>query len=75
MIDRNLNMSIIPGYQIENQIYESANTIIFRGQRIKDMCPVTMKVLKREYPTSNEILDLKMNLKSCVHLTPKVSSR
>jgi PAS domain S-box-containing protein len=56
MIDRNLNMSLIPGYQIENQIYESANTIIFRGQRIKDMCPVTMKVLKREYPTSAEIL-------------------
>jgi PAS domain S-box-containing protein len=49
-------MSLIPGYQIENQIYESANTIIFRGQRIKDMYPVTMKVLKREYPTSDEIL-------------------
>jgi serine/threonine protein kinase len=32
------------------------NTIIFRGQRIQDMCPVTMKVLKGEYPTSAEIL-------------------
>ncbi len=56
MIDRNLNMSLIPGYQIENQIYESASTIIFSGQRIKDMFPVTMKVLKSEYPTSAEIL-------------------
>jgi PAS domain S-box-containing protein len=56
IIDWNLNMSYIPGYQIENKIYESANTIIFRGQRIQDMFPVTVKVIKREYPTSNEIL-------------------
>jgi PAS domain S-box-containing protein len=56
-------MSFIPGYQIENKIYESTNTIIFRGQRIQDMCPVTMKVLKEEYPTSNEILRFKNEFK------------
>jgi len=54
--DRNSNMSMIPGYQIETQIYESANTLIFRGKRIRDMFPVIIKVLKNEYPTSNEIL-------------------
>jgi PAS domain S-box-containing protein len=49
-------MSLIPGYQIESRLYESANTIVFRGQRTKDMFPVTVKVLKDEYPTSTEIM-------------------
>jgi PAS domain S-box-containing protein len=50
------NMSGIPGYQIKNQLYESSNTIVFRAQRIKDLYPVTVKLLKREYPTIVEIL-------------------
>ncbi len=56
-------MDLIQGYQIETKIYESANTIIFRGYRIKDMCPVTMKVLKKEHPTSAEILRFENELK------------
>ncbi len=54
--DWNSNMSGIPGYQIKNQLYESSNTIVFRAERIKDLYPVTMKLLKREYPTIVEIL-------------------
>ena len=49
-------MIIIPGYQIETKLYESANTIIYRGRRIQDMHPITMKVLKGDYPSPNEIL-------------------
>ena len=56
-------MSLTPGYQIKNQIYESADTIIFRGQRIKDMCPVTIKVFKKKYPTSAEILKFENEFK------------
>lgn len=49
-------MNLVPGYYLEKKIYESSHTVIFRGQRMEDKHPVTLKVLKSEYPTSSEIL-------------------
>jgi len=36
----------IPNYQITQQIYESANSLVYRGLRDKDKQAVILKVLK-----------------------------
>jgi predicted ATPase/GAF domain-containing protein/tRNA A-37 threonylcarbamoyl transferase component Bud32 len=45
----------IANYQIHTQIYESANSLIYRGIRKKDNQPVILKVLKEDYPTPEEL--------------------
>jgi predicted ATPase/signal transduction histidine kinase/CheY-like chemotaxis protein/tRNA A-37 threonylcarbamoyl transferase component Bud32 len=45
----------IPNYQISTQIYESANSLVYRGIRKKDNQPVILKVLKEDYPTPEEL--------------------
>ncbi|MCU0547588.1 MAG: AAA family ATPase [Oscillatoriaceae cyanobacterium Prado104] len=49
-------MLAIPGYQILAQIYESANSFIYRGIRDRDRLPVILKLLKAELPTPAEKL-------------------
>jgi predicted ATPase/class 3 adenylate cyclase/tRNA A-37 threonylcarbamoyl transferase component Bud32 len=41
----------LPGYQILAQIYESANTLVYRGIREQDSQPVILKRYKEDYPT------------------------
>ena len=45
----------IPNYQITKQIYESANSKIYRALRNKDNQAVILKVLKEDYITSAEL--------------------
>jgi predicted ATPase/serine phosphatase RsbU (regulator of sigma subunit)/tRNA A-37 threonylcarbamoyl transferase component Bud32 len=45
----------LPNYQIGTQIYESANSLVYRGIRKKDNQPVILKVLKEDYPTPEEL--------------------
>ncbi|HBB36371.1 MAG TPA: serine/threonine protein kinase [Cyanobacteria bacterium UBA8803] len=45
----------IPGYQILDQIYESVNSLVYRGQREQDNKAVILKVLKQDYPTAQEL--------------------
>ncbi len=45
----------IPNYQISTQIYESANSLVYRGVRNEDNQPVILKVLKEDYPTPEEL--------------------
>ena len=45
----------INGYQILNQIYESANSVVYRGIRQQDNQAVILKVLKENYPTPSEL--------------------
>jgi predicted ATPase/serine phosphatase RsbU (regulator of sigma subunit)/tRNA A-37 threonylcarbamoyl transferase component Bud32 len=45
----------IKNYQIHTQIYQSANSVIYRGMRKKDNQPVILKVLKEDYPTPEEL--------------------
>ena len=47
-----LNLS---GYQILTHLYESANSIVYRGIRAADNQAVIIKVLKQEYPTPAEL--------------------
>ncbi|HEY9609720.1 protein kinase domain-containing protein [Allocoleopsis sp.] len=48
-------MNTICGYQILTQIYESANSLVYRGIRLQDNQPVILKVLKEDYPTPSEL--------------------
>src|SRR5919199_1100802 len=45
----------IDGYQILNQIYDSANSIVYRGIRQKSKQSVILKILKEDYPTAEEL--------------------
>ena len=44
-------MISIPNYQLSEQIYESANSIVYRGIRNNDNLPIILKILKSNYPT------------------------
>ena len=48
-------MMKFPGYQILAQIYESANSAVYRARREQDDRAVILKVLKEDYPTPAEL--------------------
>lgn len=48
-------MITIPGYEIVTQIYESNNSLVYRGYREHDRQPVILKLLKHEYPTPEQL--------------------
>ena len=45
----------LPGYQVSDLIYESTKTSVFRGIRVEDQLPVALKLLKGEFPSSEDI--------------------
>ncbi|OQY53795.1 MAG: hypothetical protein B6245_22315, partial [Desulfobacteraceae bacterium 4572_88] len=47
-------MIAIPGYKSLIPIYESENSIVYRGRRDQDDGPVILKSLKKDYPTPEE---------------------
>jgi len=49
-------MLTLPNYQIDSQIYESANSLVYRGYRKKDKQSVILKVLKQDYPTPEALI-------------------
>ncbi len=48
-------MLTLPNYKIGSQIYESINSLVYRGHRKKDNQPVILKMLKQDYPTPAEL--------------------
>jgi predicted ATPase/signal transduction histidine kinase/tRNA A-37 threonylcarbamoyl transferase component Bud32 len=48
-------MLTISGYQVVTQLYESANSLVYRGYRESDNQAVILKVLKEDYPTPAEL--------------------
>ena len=50
-----LAMINLPGYQILAFIYESENSLVYRGRREEDNQPVILKVLKHDYPSRAEL--------------------
>ena len=49
-------MIFLPGITIKAKIYESANSIVYRGTRQQqDNTPVILKVLKQDYPSALEL--------------------
>ena len=61
-------MSIISGYQILEEIYESDMSLVYRGLRSQDAQPVILKILKKEYPTPEEIARFKLEYKIALNL-------
>ena len=45
----------INGYQLIAQIYESLNSLVYRGIQQQDNQPVILKMLKQDYPTQAEL--------------------
>jgi serine/threonine protein kinase len=52
-------MSVLLGYQILAQIYESSKSLVYRGIREEDNKAVILKFLKEDYPTPEEIVRYK----------------
>ncbi|MBD2628649.1 AAA family ATPase [Trichormus variabilis] len=48
-------MFTVPGISIQTQIYESNNSLVYRGKTEKDNQPIILKVLKDNYPTPQEL--------------------
>src|SRR6185437_8374188 len=46
----------VPGYEVLSQIYESAQSIIYRGRRLEGGRPVVLKLLNDEYPSPARLL-------------------
>ncbi|MFN6513041.1 MAG: AAA family ATPase [Nostoc sp. CreGUA01] len=49
----------IPGYNLVEELYCGSRTIVYRGIRESDNQSVIIKLLKREYPTFNELLQFR----------------
>ncbi|MEW6496760.1 MAG: AAA family ATPase, partial [Cyanobacteriota bacterium] len=49
----------ISGYKITKNLYESANSLIYQGQRQADNQPVVLKILKQAYPPPEKIAGFK----------------
>jgi len=50
---------ILAGYESLRQIYESSNSIIYRGLKEQNKQPVILKVLKQDYPTPGTLIRYK----------------
>jgi predicted ATPase/GAF domain-containing protein/tRNA A-37 threonylcarbamoyl transferase component Bud32 len=48
-------MKTINNYQIIEKIFDSANTLVYRGQKTEDNQPVILKVLKENYPSPEKL--------------------
>ncbi|NES64122.1 MAG: AAA family ATPase [Okeania sp. SIO2D1] len=46
----------LPGYQIEQKLYEGTRTQVYQGIRVTDSQTVVLKFMRNEYPTFNELL-------------------
>lgn len=48
-------MSTFSGYQVIEKLYESTNSLVYRGHRIADSQPFILKMLKQAYPPPEKI--------------------
>ncbi|MDM8553238.1 AAA family ATPase [Desulfococcaceae bacterium HSG7] len=48
-------MITIPGYRNLTKIYESASSLVFRAVKEEDNQPIILKILKEDYPSSDEL--------------------
>nr|WP_323808732.1 serine/threonine-protein kinase PknK [Nostoc sphaeroides] len=59
---------IIPGYQINSQLYTGSRTRVYRAIRKQDKLPVVIKFLISEYPSFNELLQFRNQYTISQHL-------
>ncbi|MBO3461436.1 AAA family ATPase [Aetokthonos hydrillicola Thurmond2011] len=48
-------MIALTGVAIESKIYESSASLVYRGIRVRDNLPIIVKMLKQDYPSSQEL--------------------
>jgi predicted ATPase/signal transduction histidine kinase/GAF domain-containing protein/tRNA A-37 threonylcarbamoyl transferase component Bud32 len=48
-------MVALPGITIQSKIYESSNSLVYRGNRVEDGQAIILKLLKQDYPSSQEL--------------------
>jgi predicted ATPase/signal transduction histidine kinase/tRNA A-37 threonylcarbamoyl transferase component Bud32 len=48
-------MKTLLGYKVRELVYEGTKTLVYRGQRESDSKPVILKLLKREFPSLQEL--------------------
>ncbi|MBD2578034.1 ATP-binding sensor histidine kinase [Oscillatoria sp. FACHB-1406] len=53
------NTNALPGYHFIETLYEGRKTVVSRGVRLADNCPVAIKVLQQDYPTFHELLQFR----------------
>ena len=59
VLTANTNPPHIPGYSIIEQIYTGSKTAVYRAQPDNQQHPVVIKVLQREYPNFNELVQFR----------------
>ncbi|GAB1541017.1 hypothetical protein NUACC21_36860 [Scytonema sp. NUACC21] len=62
-------MLTISAYRIVAQLYESVNSVIYRGHRLSDEQPVVLKMLRDAYPTPERIAWFKREYEVTRNLT------
>jgi PAS domain S-box-containing protein len=73
-VDSGMNMLTLPGVEVTELIYESANSLVYRALRQPDDRPVILKILKENYPTPQELaryrteykITQSLNLTGCI---------
>ncbi len=48
-------MITLPGIDIQDKIYESSNSLVYRGIRVRDGLAIVIKLLKQDYPSPQEL--------------------
>jgi predicted ATPase/signal transduction histidine kinase len=49
----------LPNYQITEELYKGTRTLVYRGIRKNDQQPITIKLLRNEYPNFNELIQFR----------------
>ena len=49
----------IPGYCINEQLYDGSRTLVYRAVREIDSLPVVIKLLKNPYPSFTELVQFR----------------
>lgn len=61
--DRQESVIQLENYALDGLIYENANTLIYRGKRDQDGFPIIAKVLRKQYPTREELAKLEQEFR------------
>ena len=56
-------MVALPGIAIESKIYESSNSLVYRGISVQDDRAIVIKMLKQDYPSPQELIRYKQEYK------------
>ena len=62
-------MLTIPGYQVQEKLYESSRSRVYRGRRAGDEQTVILKVLNKAYPSPEELARFKLEYEIVKNLT------